>query len=164
MIALKILEVGQFMKKLLSEDAFDGFCLCEGTVDTYASFSLAGRLNRDYYSDDEWEVLDGREYALWKEMKPFVYSLLKGQRLPAGFALTLQLSDQNTQWLLSRYHLESLADQLKGLYLNIRYKRGGLSCITGLSYRTFVLDKTLEQVWDDTARRFLKQKGVLFEE
>lgn len=164
MIALKIPAVGEFMKKLLSENDFDGFCLCEGTVETYASFTITGRLNRDYYSDDEWEALEGREFALWTEIKPFVYSFLKGHHLPVGFALTLQLSGQNTDWLLSRYHMESAADELKGLYLNIRYKRGGLTCITGLSYKTFVMDKTLEQIWDDTARRFLKQKGIAFEE
>ena len=167
MIAMKIPGVGEFMKKLLTEDVFDGFYLCEGDVETFASFPMSGRLNRDYYSDDEWEALEGREYALWPEIRPYVYSLLKGNRLPVSLTLTLQLSERNTRWLLKhsgREEQKGQDAQLKGLYLNIRYRQGTLTCITGLSYTTFVMDKTLEQLWDDTARRFLRQKGIAFEE
>ena len=164
MLALKIPEVGDFMKKLLTGDAFDGFYLCEGEVRTFASFSIGGRLNREYYSADEQEELGDREYASWPEIKPFVYSLLKGSRLPVSFALTLQLSGPNTDWLLQHCQMEEMGRQLRGLYLNIRYQRGQLTCITGMSYQTFVMDKRLEQIWDDTARRYLRQKGIVFEE
>jgi len=164
MIALKIPQVGDFMKAFLVDSVFDSFCICSGEVETFASFSIDGTINTDFYSDDEKEALSGRKAALWSEIKPFAYSLMKGRNLPVSFKFTLQLSQENTDWLLDRYQLNAYKEQLCGLYLNIRYRSHELSCVTGLSYSTFVMDKRLEQLWDDTARQFLRQNRVAFEE
>ena len=43
------------------------------------------------------------------------------------------------------------------------YQDKKLVCVTGLSYKTFVMDKTLEHVWDDTAAQFMKQNGITVE-
>lgn len=91
------------------------------------------------------------------------FLLMKGKKLPVSFKFVLQLSDHNTDWLLGKYHLEHLKEQLSGLYLNIRYQDKKLICVTGLSYKTFVMDKTLEHVWDDTAAQFMKQNGITVE-
>ena len=51
----------------------------------------------------------------------------------------------------------------RGLYLNIHFENGRLSCVTGTSFKTFTLDKTLEHVWDEYAERFFIHKGIDFE-
>ena len=51
---------------------------------------------------------------------------------------------------------------MAGLYLNIRYENGVLSCITGTSLKIFTLDKRLEYEWDETVRRYFKKKQVPF--
>ena len=55
-------------------------------------------------------------------------------------------------------------DDVQGLYLNIRYDGSHLACVTGTSFKTFSLDKSLEHAWDDMVKKFLKQKKIEFEE
>ena len=157
----KIEEIADFMNKLLIGQAFDKFLFLKGDVETYATFSLDGKLNETYYGSDELAALDGRKMALWSQIKPVVHLLMKGKKLPVQFSFVLQLSAANTSWLLGKYHLEQYEDQLQGLYLNIRYKDKLLYCTTGLSYNTFVPDRTLENVWDETAGQYLKQQGCV---
>lgn len=163
MIALNIADTKDFMQKLLIQKVFDQFYLLEGEVATFASFKIDGELNGAWYTSDETEVLEGRQYSLWSEIKPMAFQLIKGKKLPVHFRFVLQLSGVNTEWLLKKYHLEHLQEQLRGLYLNIRYQDQKLVCVTGLSFKTFVMDKTLERLWDETARQFMKQNGIIME-
>lgn len=163
LITLAITDIGDFTRKLLIQNVFDQFYVLEGEVSTFAAFTIDGELNEDYYSSDETELLQDRKWSLWSEIKPVAFLLMKGKKLPVSFKFVLQLSDHNTDWLLDKYHLEHLKEQLSGLYLNIRYQDKKLICVTGLSYKTFVMDKTLEHVWDDTAAQFMKQNGITVE-
>ena len=46
--------------------------------------------------------------------------------------------------------------KMHGLFINILYDRQGLKCTSGVSRKTFVLDKTLEEAWDQEVKeRFL---------
>ncbi len=152
------------MRLLLDETMFDSFYICSGQVQTFATFDLNGKLNMDFFGPDEKELLGGRETALWKNVKPYIYQLMKGKKLPVSFHFTLQLSRENTDWLLGRYGLEDLKDKLSGLYLNIIYRNNKISCVTGLAYDTFVMDKRLEQIWDETAGKYLKQNNIAYEQ
>ncbi len=160
----KIEEIADFMNKLLAGQVFDKFLFLKGDVETFASFQLDGQLNASYYSSDETAALEGRTLALWSQIRPAAYQLIKGKKLPVQFSFVLQLSEANTDWLLDKHHLTQYAPQLAGLYLNIRYKDKMLICTTGLSYNTFVPDRTLEHVWDETAGTFLKQNKIVFSE
>lgn len=160
MIALEVTDIGDFMKKFLIQNVFDQFYLLEGEVATFGTFRIEGELNGGWFTSDETEMLQNRRWSLWSEVKPMAFLLMKGKKLPVSFRFVLQLSDANTDWLLKKYHLEYLKEQLSGLYLNIRYQEKKLVCITGLSFKTFVMDKTLEHLWDDTARQFMRQNGI----
>ena len=160
MIALEITDIGDFMKKFLIQNVFDQFYLLEGEVATFSTFRMEGRLNDVWYMSDETELLQNRQWSMWSDMKPVAFLLMKGKKLPVSFRFVLQLSDTNTDWLLNKYHMEDLKEQIGGLYLNIRYQDKKLVCVTGLSFKTFVMDKTLEHLWDDTARQFMKQSGI----
>ncbi len=163
MIALEINDVGNFMKKFLVGSEFDRFYLAEGEVATMATFRIDGTLNASYFTDDEREKNGVRRLSLWSEIRPFAYQLMKGKKLPVSFKFVLQLSDDGTSRLLEENHLENVKDEISGLYLNIRYQERKLVCVTGLSYKTFVMDKTLDRVWDDAARQFLNQNEIAAE-
>ena len=47
-------------------------------------------------------------------------------------------------------------EQITGLYVNIRYEEGQLTCVTGTSVSFFTLDKSLDREWDETVRQFLR--------
>ena len=160
----KVEAVADFMNQLLLQQTFDKFLFVKGEIVTFAAFQMDGKLNEAYYGSDETEALRGRTLALWSQIRPTAHQLIKGKKLPLQFSFVLQLSAENAAWLLEKYHLQQYASVLKGLYLNIRFREKTLICTTGLSYETFVPDRTLENLWDETAGKFLKQHEIVISE
>lgn len=160
MIALTIEDGRLFVSKLLVQNTFDKFYVGESVVKTFADFKMGGSLNAGYFSSDEQQQLDGRHLCLWSEIKPFAYQLIKGHKLPVSFQFVLQLSDENTRWLLEKNKSSVPADAVEGLYMNLRYEKNEFSCVTGISFKTFILDKTVEQLWDETVKTFFKQQHI----
>ena len=165
MVALQIQDIKQFMSKLLLSQTFDNFLLVEGTITTYNTFRIEGRLHKEFFTAEELEEqgLDSREFSLWKEVKPFCLELIKGKKTPLGFKFTFQLSKENTTKLLTSSGITSIQpENVSGLLLNIRYDNGALNVITATNLSLFTLDKTLERAWDDMVKRFLKQQEISF--
>ena len=165
MIALQIQDIKNFMSKLLLSQTFDNFLLVEGSITTFNTFRIDGRLHKDFFTDEESEErgLENREFSLWKEVKPFCLELIKGKKTPLGFKFTFQLSKENTAKLLTSSGITSIQpENVSGLLLNIRYDNGALNVITATNLSLFTLDKTLERAWDDMVKRFLKQQEISF--
>ena len=160
MRAMEVKNVPQFMRQLLSSELFDDFYFCEGKIESFASFSIEGQLNSLFYSDDEREILKDRKYALWSEIRPYVYELVKGKNTPLSICITLRLSDDDAGKLLKDNAMTGLGEDLSGFNLNIRYRSSKLQCITGGSYKTFVIDKSLDTVWDEAAMKLLKNGDI----
>ena len=165
MIALQIQDIKNFMSKLLLSQTFDNFLLVEGSVTTFNTFRIDGRLHKDFFTEEESEEgkLNNREFSLWKEVKPFCLELIKGKKTPLGFKFTFQLSKENTAKLLTSSGITSIQpENVSGLLLNIRYDNSALNVITATNLSLFTLDKTLERAWDDMVKRFLKQQEISF--
>ena len=67
MIALQIQDIKNFMSKLLLSQTFDHFLLVEGTITTYNTFRIDGRIHKSFFTDEEMEErgLNTREFSLW---------------------------------------------------------------------------------------------------
>ncbi|MCD8197058.1 MAG: DUF5721 family protein [Lachnospiraceae bacterium] len=163
MIALKIADVGDFMKKLLLSDVFDHFLLLEGSVTAFNTFQIDGFLQKNYYNTEEQELLGERTLSYWAEVRPFCLSLIKGKRTPLAFRFSLQLSPTNVEKLLAQSGVAIPAEQVRGLILNVVYERRVLTCTTGTSLTVFTLDKKLDHVWEDMVQRFFHQQKIPFE-
>lgn len=163
MIALNIVDLKKFTSELFIHQMFDRFYLSQGEVTTFALFQVDGHLNQDYYENEEAAQARGRKLALWSEVKPFIFGLIKGKKLPQSFKFVFQLSKENTRWLLERHGISIPEANVGGLYLNIRYENKKLTCITGTAFNTFVMDKSLEHAWDETAVQFFKQHDIAAE-
>ena len=163
MVGLSILDIKTFMARILTGTMFDKFYLTDGEIETFTDFHLGGYLNRPYFDSEEWEGLGGREWCLWSEVKPFAFQLMKGHKLPVRFKLVFQLSDENTRWLIEKHHPPVKPEDVAGLFMNITYDHQKLTCTSGISYKTFIMDKTLEHIWDDTAGQYFKQNQIAVE-
>lgn len=165
MIALKLLEVKDCMQKLLLADTFDSFSFIDGSITTFATFHFDGYIQKDFYNTEEQALLleQGKEYSSWSEMRDYCYHVIKGKNTPLSFKFVLSLAKDNVQKLLAHNLPSQDIATIQGLYLNLQYDQGELTCITGTSMKTFTMDKTLEHLWDDTAMKYLKQKEILFE-
>ena len=165
MVALQSQDIKIFMNKLLLSQTFDNFLLVEGSITTYNTFLIEGRVHKDFFSAEEIEEknLENREFSLWKEVKPFCLKLIKGKKTPLGFKFTFQLSKENTAKLLVSSGITSIQpENISGLLLNIRYDNGALNVVTATNLSLFTLDKSLEHAWDDMVKRFLKQQEISF--
>ncbi len=68
----------------------------------------------------------------------------------------MQLSPEENETFIRRMKPDFPAEQVAALYLNIRYENHAAACVTGTSLKIFTLDKQIEQEWDETVRRYLK--------
>lgn len=165
MIALNITDIKDLTNKLFIQDVFDSFWLSQADIATYSLFSIDGKLQRDFFDSDELEVLDrtGRTHALWKEVKPYCFSIIRGKRTPRYFRIVLQLSCQKTLAALKDADFGVEARMVHGLFLNIQYKNKTLLCTTGTAFHGFLPGKQLEQFWDGMALAFFQENKISFE-
>lgn len=164
MVALKMEDLKGFTSKLFVRDTFDRWLVREASVTTFNTFTIDGRVRHGYYTDVELEENKIEEFSAWKVIRPVCFSLIKGKKLPGGFRITLQLSPDDTERFLTETGLDYCADQIGGLYLNIRYEDGVLHGVTGTSLKIFTLDKQLEVEWDEAVKRFLKESQIPYTE
>lgn len=162
MVGLKIDDVKQFTGKLFLGNTFDSFLLREAEIATFNSFSIDGRIRKGYFTQEELEEKPVEDYSSWAVVKPVCFSLIKGKKLPGSFQIVLQAASDSVGEFLADRQLPAAADQIKGLYLNIRYENGKIICVTGTSVSFFTLDKTLETEWDEAVKLFLKQQEITY--
>lgn len=159
MIALHLTSVKDCMSHLLRSDTFDNFHFIEGEIITFNTFTIDGFNQKSFFSEDE----SISEYSLWKQLKDFCFTLIRGKKTPLSFKFVFSLSPANIARLIEQNHLDFQPDQIQGLYLNIRYDGTSLQCITGTSLKSFSMDKSLEQAWDTMVQKFFAQKNIAYE-
>jgi predicted fused transcriptional regulator/phosphomethylpyrimidine kinase len=76
----------------------------------------------------------------------------------------LALSPENLHRTLESIGSSFTEDDISGVFLNIRYQNQLLSLTTGISYKIFSVDKTLDAEWDRLVKQFLKQHEISFSE
>ena len=160
MILLSIPEVKEFMSKLLLSETFDTFLFVEGEIVTFNTFTMNGRLQKDFFDKD---MVPERTYSLWKDLREYCFSLIRGKRTPLRFKFVFGLSEPNIEKLLKQQDLSFTPQDVQGLYLNIYYDGTSLKCVTGTSMNLFTMDKSLEEAWDKMVQKFFTQKEIGFE-
>lgn len=162
MIALQIRHLKEFMKRLLLQDAFDRFLVSEASVTTFATFTVDGELHPDFYSPEEAGELraSGRRQVLWREIKPFCLSIIRGKRTPLSFKFVFQLPPEEAALLAEKSSPDLSAEDIFGLYLNCQYNGEILTLTTGSSLRKFTLDKSLDHAWDEMLQEFLRLRDL----
>lgn len=160
MIALALTDVKECMGKLLLSETFDPFYFIEGEIVTFSTFTMDGYLKKDFF---DAENAPEREYALWKDVREFCFSIIKGKRTPLSFKFVLGLSDSNIEKLLLQQELDFKPQDVRGLYINLKYDGQNLQCVTGTAMNLFSMDKSLEQAWDKMVQKFFTQKEIKYE-
>ncbi len=163
MISFHISEIKPFMAKLLTNTVFDHYILKELEIQTFTTFHISGRLNEEFFTEEELEERDSRVIT-WSELRAIAFSMIKGSKTPLAMKLIFQLPKEESDELVNSLGGKLKLEEVGGLYLNIRFEKGELHIITGTAIKTFTMDKTLEQEWDAKVRGFLKQQEIACEE
>ena len=166
MIALKIKNVKQFMGKLLASEAFDSFLTEEASISTYNTFLIDGHQNKDFYTNEEWEDKEIRPYDFteWKQIRSICYSLIKGKKTPSAFKFILHLIPDYVPSILKSEDTAVTPQQVKALVLTIKYDGTTLTLITGTAFHTFIMDKSVDALWDNAIKKFLDKREINYEE
>lgn len=160
MIALALTDVKECMSKLLLSETFDPFYFIEGEIVTYSTFSIDGFLRKEFFDTED---APQREYALWKDVREFCFSIIKGKHTPLSFKFILGLSNSNIEKLLLQQELDFKPQDVRGLYINLKFDGQNLQCITGTAMNLFTMDKSLEQAWDKMVQKLFTQKEIKYE-
>ena len=159
MIILK-LDTKKCMSELLLKKTFNSFLLIEGDITTFNHFHIDGYLQKNFFEET---ALPTEQYSTWSSLQELCLSLIKGARTPLSFKFILSLPKEMLEELYSKESFSFPVTSIQGLYLNFSYNGDTLQCITGISFHTFILDKSLEQLWDKHVRYLFEQWGVSFE-
>ncbi len=141
MTIYKAENIKAFMAALLKSDVFDKFELREITISTFASFSINGKKTNS----------ETPEYCQWKEIKPFAFEVIKGNKLPNLIKIIFSLSPD----------MVGGVNGASALFLNITYENDSLNCITGISMKNFTLDRSNEYAFDEYISQFFANNNIL---
>lgn len=144
MLVTNVNNTKEFMAMLLKKDIFDTFEVREVIITTFTTFEIRCNLNKDFFNSEE-EL--SRKYCLWSELKPYVFELIKGNKLPKSIKIVFSANDA----LLQAINLEASA-----LFINIAFENNHLGIITGSSLKNFTLSKAVEFMWDEWVINFLE--------
>ncbi|WP_317366448.1 DUF5721 family protein [uncultured Tyzzerella sp.] len=139
-------EVKIFMQKLLREEAFDKLEIRNISLETIVKYEILGNINKDYLQEDE-----NRYFVKWKELKPYIVSIIKGNVKPKFFKIVFSLDDNI---------VNSVCDNANAMFLNITYQNDKITGTTGTSQKVFSLDKKEDKVWEDIILKFFKKNGI----
>ena len=162
MLALKINDLKNFMNQLLIGNTFDSFSLVEASITTFSHFTIDGTLHKDFFDTDTLPDLGLKDstYCLWKELKSYCFSIIRGKLLPVQFKFVFQLSPEQYQALFSSPISNT---QVRGFNLILQYRNHELLCTTGISSDTFFLDKSPELKWDSAVREYFQNHRLDFD-
>ncbi len=157
MIQLKITGRKTFTNALFLQETFDDFFLGEAVFQTFQTFHLDGQVCKEYYSDTE-EV---PAHVFWKQARPFCFQLIKGTRLPNYFKIVLCAEETIVNKLTEGLSIRP--EEVGGLYLNIRFQDNQMLCTSGISMKSFSLDRELPKLWDEYVKQFFVKENIPFD-
>jgi len=146
--------------KLFFGQVFDDFLFLEGSITTNCSFTMDGRLQKAYYSAEEYDSIKEPKLATWRDIKPLFASIAGDNltdRFPVRFNITFTLSGSQTEKLVSASQTDIPPENVDGLHINIKYENSVLTCITATSLKIFTMDKSLEHYFDKYTANFLNR-------
>lgn len=165
MIALQIKENKTFMSKLLATDVFDCFLLEETTITTFNTFFIDGRRVNDFYTLEELEnEISLPEFSPWSTMRPICFDLIKGKKAPVNFKFVFHLSPETLASITAMPDCSVDFPDVKALVLTIKFDGSTITCISATAFHSFVLDKSLDLLWDIWVKRFLSDSSITFEQ
>lgn len=166
MIALELTNVKEFMTTLLKTETFDHFLLPEAVITEAASYVIDGHIQKNFYTNEELAELSltNDNVLPFHMLRGKCFDLIKGKKTPSYFKFVFMLSSENLEKTLASISSSYTTNDLSGIFINIKYQNQLLTLTTGISYRIFSTDKSLETEWDKLVLRFLNQNNISFEE
>ncbi len=153
------------MTKLLSGSSFDSFLLEEASLSMQVTWVLDGKINKGFYSEEEWEDASTHPYPLiaWSEVRGHMRELIRGKKAPAALSIVLHLRPDYCEKILTAQGYPQLKENIGAMVLNIRYDGSEVTLVTGIALKSFTLDRNADRIWDETMENYLASREIGFE-
>lgn len=150
MFSIKDENIKIFMNKLLRTDTFDKLEVRNFSLETIVKYDILGNINKSYLNDGE-----NRFFVTWKELKPYIVHLIKGNIKPKYMKVVFSLNDLT---------IANLDENCNAMFLNINYSSENNSIVatTAVSQKSFSLDKKAEKIWEEKVMSFLEKNNIPF--
>ena len=162
----EIENIKKFTNALFAGNVFDSFCVTEASFSTLVNITIDGHVNADFgkgKSEAETQAVQPEgptdKIARWQQIRPLCYEAIKGDKPPVRFKVVFMTPPDKAESFAARHGLNIKGSDIAGLFMNIRFEGGKMFCVSGTSLKTFTLDKSLENAWDESVEAFLKKFG-----
>lgn len=163
MIILSIPNIKNFMSNLFVKDIFDSWLVSEITISTHTTFSINGKLNKEFFTDEELSDIPNHENSSWQLLRPLCFELIRGSKTPLFMKLIFKLPKDDTEKLTASAGSSFAPEDVNGLFINIKYEQGRLVITTGSSLKTFSPDRSLDEAFDQYVKSFLTQHSIEYD-
>lgn len=147
MIVFSIDDTKAFMSKLLKENTFDFFEVRGIEVHSFTKFTITGTLDINVEEDK-----NSRDYCTWQQLRPYIFNIIKGSVKPRSIKIIFSLDTESSL---------KLHNNAAALYLNLHFVDDNVTFTTGTAQKSFILDKSLDQAWEDYIKKFFNSEGLL---
>ena len=155
MIALRFERSEDIWELLFHKDTFDSFLLQEAS------------LEHDYAMTLEHSAAGGQDVP-YSRVRPLLNAFIRQTEDPAENIpspkghIVLKASDGYQKSLVSKPSFTSDPDIIKGLILTFRLENETFTVLTGISYQSFTLDKSIDTLWDQAILRSFDHMNIAF--
>lgn len=177
MRAYTVPDIRLFMQGLLTGRLFHGWQFRSAQINVINLYEIDGRVNTDYITDEEKAQREARHilsYLSWDEVQSRVRALILGGHTPTMMNLTLALDpsmvpglDQNlVDSVLLNIHFGKPQSASAGQSESGQQVSPGpeppaqLTLVTGISMKTFTMDKSQERLWDEKVPGFFERHNI----
>lgn len=140
-------DIKTFMNELIKGSSFDKFEVRGCDITTFVTYSIDGRLNKSWFEEDT-----ERFFCKWSELKPYVFSIIKGNKKPKSMKIVLALNEKAS----ARVHPNG-----KACFINIVFEEERVAVVTGTAQIEFSLDKSLDEAWEERVKGFFKKMNIV---
>ena len=161
----EITDTGKFVKCLLTSDFFGKTLLYHAEVKGACRMEIDGRLNKEFFSSDDREIMttEGNEldHVRWGDVRNLFFDAIRGDKLPLRFTVSLIMDQDFINRFVKGSGLSVRPEEVESLNINILYDRESLAVTSGNSYKIFTFDKSLDAVWDAFVHNTFKELDIL---
>lgn len=153
---IEVENIKSVTKSLFVNDAFDKFLVTEASISALNTFTIDGHINEQYLDENEIALPENKEGIIyWAKLRPFCYEIIKGKKVPLRFKIVFALPKHLFGAFLKKVDLDMNPEDINALFLNIGFQANKLTCTTAISLKSFSMDKSLENAWDEYINKFI---------
>jgi len=142
-------QIKNMMGILLKGGAFDALELRKAVVRSFADVVFEGEI---FGEPDEMGVRPALPIALWRDVRPHIFGIVKAGATPRALKLVLAFPKDM---------VSGLNESVSSVFLNISFEGGAARITVGHSSAAFTLDKTIDTQIAAFAEEFIAGTGIV---